>query len=157
MTLARLKGTVDEGGEGWVRLTANLALWEAQLHSAKQRILEEAASVDEAAARHLEFDIQLRNTSSSLGTLGIQAQVARDGLDAMGNRLPWLSGQLAALEAQSDATRSALAGIASAATRALQSAASAAVGIMDTTEIASIYSENTKRINEQIKVMHEVG
>lgn len=98
-----------------------------------------------------------QEASAGLKEVGAAAVQAKMGLDDMGNRLPWLTEQLAALKAQSDATSSALAGISSAAIGAIHSAASAAVGLMPSADIARIYGENTKHIADQVKVMHDVG
>jgi antitoxin component of RelBE/YafQ-DinJ toxin-antitoxin module len=93
-------------------------------------------------------------------TLMSEAHAAETGassMEAMALKADNLARVLAGLKAQSDATASALAGIASAAIGAVHSAASAAVGIMPAAEIARIYGANTKQMEEQIKVMKSVG
>jgi len=134
-------------------VTGQLAAFGAQYN--KAAAIAGAPLLDLAALQ--EGIIAFDEATLGLNNLAGATPGAAAGLGQVGLSADALSARLADLKAQSDATRNALAGITNAAVGALHSAASAAVGIMPSSEIAKIYTENEKRINAQAAAMHAVG
>lgn len=110
----------------------------------------EAAGKADAITHDLTF---------GFNALGAAGGIAAEGIRRVGEIAPWAAGQLAALKAQSDATRASLAATQSAALGKLESAAMGAIGAgaMSASEAARIYGPAEERLRAQQKALEAVG
>ena len=145
------------GSDEWLRINDLIEQASAKYKKAEGAQLAYNQALLESGAALSTVDHAQVEAGLSLSQLGMAARVAGDSLAVTEIKAADLATTLGMLKAQSDATSTALAGIASSAMSAVHAAASAAVGIMPSGEIARIYTQNTKRMEEQVKVMKSVG
>lgn len=155
-TSARL-AVIPVDSEQYRNVSANLAILRGQLNEITRAHDNMIPSIELANQDFRATSMTADQARAAIAGLDQAARGATTGLDAMGNRLPWLVGQLAALTAQSDAARAAIASIQGDAIGALQSAAKQAVPVLGADKVSSMYDERKKKLGEQIEILTRYG